>query len=264
MELLVTLRNLLGNYESIETWYYLIAPLIAGSAGLILFALFLFSAISMKKSRTLGLMTAVAQPLALLAPVLASTIGNVYFHYVSFNLIYDIYKSANHASGFDVEQFLSLLELNGTTFVSSAAEMILPDLIIGTVFLITLIYLITLLKNKGKVFPIIAIILLVFAWLSTALIKVIPYVGINCTVLQSLWLLVYVSLHLVIALLIAIQGLINLIAWVKNRKVAKAAKAGSDKTPCSEDKDRISDKETSDPNYEWDFDWSYDDREVSV
>ena len=181
---------------------------------LVAFALFLFAAIAIKKARPLGIVTAVMQPIGLFAglqTVLA-------YSNIDFG---DLVVVAEGSSMDDV-----MSQLNDKMYESlmnilpNIATYFLWAMVLTVCTVVTLIYVIMLFKTKAKACAVVSMVLLLLRHF------VIPPVSILSILqptqeIQSIWDVVFRATFVLPALLIGIQGLVNLVT--KGKKTPAVA-----------------------------------------
>ncbi len=185
--------------------------------GILALALVVFTALTIKRARPLGIIVAIAQPIGLFAA--AKTVLS--FADIDFSALDITVNGSSQANAMD-----KLYEAMGEAFMEKIFPQMLTFffwcIVLAVVTILTLVYIILLIKAKSKVFAIFAMILVIARHFLISPIEMISlFLGSASQDIQSLWDFVFRFVFILPLILIAIQGLINLL----NKKKEAAAPA---------------------------------------
>ena len=187
---------------------------------IIAFALVMFTAIAIKRARPYGVVVAIAQPLGLFA---AMKIVEVYAS-IDFSCM-EITKY----SSVSLDDAMNKLD---EALADAFIENIFPKMmgmfpwmfLLLATFVLTLVYAIMLFKVKGKGLAIAAMIILIFKYLFMNPVEMFSLIlQSGSPAIQSGWDMIFRLAYLFPLCLLAIQGVINLVAAKKKGVEAPAA-----------------------------------------
>ena len=211
-----------GNVDLVlDDTYIIIGYLITILLAIMAFDLMLFTAISIKKARPLGITVAIAQPIGVFAffqTVLA-------YSKIDFSCLYITVTGKSQEDAMS-KLYDTMLENFVEEILPQAALFILWAFIAGIVTILTIIYAGMLFGAKGKVFAIFAFIILIGKHFLMSPVELISiYTGQVSQEIQSIWDVVFRFFIILPLFLLAVQGLINLLSNAKQKKKEKEALA---------------------------------------
>ena len=197
--------------------------------GIIALALLVFTAIAIKRGRVFGIIAAICQPVAFLAG------AKVLTNYASLPLD-QLDGLVAYSSVSTSDAISKLMEMVKEIFVRDIAPkcagVFVWAVVLFVASVLTFVYYILLIKEKGKGLSITALILAVLRTFFVSPIELmtagLSLLGLGALIsafggaLQTVWLAVFFGMMLLPVLLVAIQGLIVL---VNNAKAKKAVEA---------------------------------------
>ncbi|MBO5879994.1 MAG: hypothetical protein J6Q68_05535 [Clostridia bacterium] len=206
---------------SLNDDYALTSLILSILFGVLAFAFCVFAAIAIKRGRIFGILVALLQPVALFA---------AHKMVLAYSLI-DFSSLNVTATGSTQSAAMSALYEKLT---QNMLEIVFPQLtqyfvwlfVLAFIFLMTLIYFITIFKAHAKGLAIFGMLALIFRQLIISPIEFVTlFLSIGTQEIQTGWYFIYCVVYTFPFFLIAIQGLINIFKNAKLRKQAKAQMA---------------------------------------
>ncbi len=188
------------------------------------FALTLFAAIAIKRARPLGVIVALAQPIGIVAAT------NVVLSYAKVDLSVLNLRVTSTVSQSDA--MTKLYTKMGEVFIEKVFPQMIENYfwsaVLGIVTIITIVYFILLFKPAGKACAIIAMILTTVRLFFINPIEMFSVLlNSPSQTIQGLWDVVFRFILILPLLLIAIQGIVNLVSNAKAKKAAAAEAAAA-------------------------------------
>lgn len=191
-------------------------------AAILAFALTLFAAIAIKRARVFGVIVALAQPVGLYAAMQMV----LQYATIDFSCLEITRTSSISMDDAMAQLYEALGEAFAVEILPQAIGLIPWLLVFMVVSILSLVYAILLIKAKGKGMAITAMILMIVKYLFFSPIEMLSlFMQQGSSTIQSAWDFVFRFVYLLPLFLIALQGIINLVANAKAKKAAAAAPA---------------------------------------
>ena len=173
--------------------------------GFLAFALILFAAIAIKKGRALGIIAAILQPIgAYAAAKSVIEFGNMDFSSLNIKVTASTQQAAMDAF---MDKYTDALM---TKIMPQMIMCIIWGMLLTVVVVITLVYIVTLLKAKAKGIALFALIVAILRLFVSPINVFAILLNQANAATQSVWDLLFRAVFILPAFLVAIQGIINL------------------------------------------------------
>ena len=210
-------KSFIGNIGfTIPDGFDVILTLLSILLGLAAFALVLFTAISVKRARPFGIVVAIAQPAGFLAAALA------FINYAKIDFSSLVMTVTGNSES---EAMSRLYEAMGNAFIDNIMPQFIVYMLFVTVYqavtILTLIYYIQLIKApSGKALAIVAMILTIIRMAVIGPIETMTlFLEVSNFGIQLVWNMFFNFVFFLPVLLVAIQGILNLVHNAKMKKL---------------------------------------------
>lgn len=176
-------------------------------AGILAFAMVLFAAIAEKRARPYGIIVAIAQPVGLYAALQYV----LQYAKMDFTCLQITVNSSVSLADAEAKLYDQLAEVFVEEMLGHYIMMLLWGVVLLVVFVLTLIYICTQFKTKGKGLAVGALVILIVKQVLVCPVEMVSLLlGQGSASIQSIWNVFFTGCYLLPLLLLCVQGILKL------------------------------------------------------